>query len=80
MPIARTSVAVKNRDPLIADLKIQYTMNNRRFVEKTSWLRPYTRWATRFSLNAPQWLPAVIRNSPLRLSSWVLRCYHLAMR
>ena len=55
-------------------------MNNRRFVELTAWLRPYTRWATRFSLNAPQWLPAMVRNAPLKLSAFILRCYHWALR
>lgn len=55
-------------------------MNNRRFVELTTWLRPFTRWATRFSLNSPQWLPAMLRNAPLRMTSLVLRCYHLALR
>jgi len=55
-------------------------MDKRRFVEKTTWLRPYTRWATRFSLNAPRWLPAVLRNSPLQLSGLILRGYHRALR
>ena len=55
-------------------------MDKRRFVERTRWLRPYTRWATRFSLNSPSWVPAAIRNAPLRLSSFILRCYHRAMR
>ena len=57
-----------------------WMMNNRRFVELTAWLRPYTRWATRFSLNAPQWLPALVRNAPLKLSAFILRCYHWALR
>lgn len=51
-----------------------------RFVNATQWLRPVTRWATRFSLNAPQWLPAAVRNTPLRLTSLVLKAYHLALR
>jgi hypothetical protein len=55
-------------------------MDKRRFVEKTTWLRPYTRWATRFSLNAPRWLPEVLRNSPLKLSGLILRGYHRALR
>ena len=55
-------------------------LEKRRFVEKTSWLRPYTRWATRFSLNSPKWLPSMLRNAPLRLSAFVLRRYHAAMR
>ena len=55
-------------------------MDKQRFVNSTQWLRPFTRWATRFSLNSPQWLPAALRNLPLKLSSFVLRCYHMKMR
>ena len=55
-------------------------MDKRLFVEKTSWLRPYTRWATRVSLNSPRWLPAGLRNAPLKLSALILRGYHLKMR
>lgn len=51
-----------------------------RFVRATQWLRPVTRWATRFSLNAPQWLPAALRNTPLKLTSLVLRGYHRVLR
>jgi hypothetical protein len=51
-----------------------------RFAERTRWLRPYTRWATRFAMDAPQWVPDVIRHAPLRLSSWVLRVYHRMLR
>jgi hypothetical protein len=59
----------------------QKTMvNQQRFVKATQWLRPVTRWATRFSLNAPHWLPAPVRHAPLRLTSLVLRAYHLALR
>ena len=55
-------------------------MDQRRFAEKTQWLRPYTRWATRVSLNAPRWVPAALRNTPLKLSSLILRGYHRALR
>ena len=55
-------------------------LDKRRLVESTHWLRPFTRWATRFSLNAPQWLPAFVRNAPLKLSSLILRGYHRALR
>jgi hypothetical protein len=51
-----------------------------RFMNATQWLRPVTRWSTRFSLNSPKWLPAVVRHAPLRLTSLVLRGYHLALR
>ncbi|MDD5480393.1 hypothetical protein [Rhodoferax sp.] len=54
--------------------------DQRRFVQSTQWLRPVTRWATRFSLNAPRWLPAALRHAPLRLTSLVLRGYHRAQR
>jgi hypothetical protein len=46
------------------------------FVQSTQWLRPVTRWATRFSLNAPPWLPALVRHAPLRLTSLVLKAFH----
>ena len=51
-------------------------MNKQRFADSTRWLRPVIRWATRFALNAPSWLPAWVRNAPLRLASRVLRFYH----
>ena len=56
------------------------TMDKRRFVELTSWLRPFVRWSTRFALNSPAWLPLMLRNAPLRLTSLILRGYHRAMR
>lgn len=55
-------------------------LDARRLVEKTRWLKPYTRWATRFALNSPRWLPAALRNAPLKLSSLILRGYHRSMR
>jgi hypothetical protein len=55
-------------------------LDQRRFVASTRWLRPVIRWSTRFALNSPPWLPALVRNTPLRLSSFVLRCYHRAMK
>ena len=51
-----------------------------RFMKATQWLRPVTRWSTRFSLNSPKWLPAFVRYAPLRMTSLVLRGYHLALR
>jgi len=54
-------------------------MKQNQFINATRWLRPYTRWATRFSLNAPRWLPKVLRNAPLKLSALVLRGYHKAL-
>ena len=55
-------------------------MDKQRFVNSTRWLRPVTRWATRFSLYSPPWLPALVRNAPLKLTSLVLRGYHRALR
>jgi len=55
-------------------------MDNRRFTEKTQWVRPYTRWATRFALNSPRWWPAALRNAPLKVSALILRGYHRALR
>ncbi len=54
--------------------------DQRRFVEATQWLRPVTRWATRFSMAAPHWVPAMLRNVPLCLTSLVLRGYHRVLR
>jgi len=65
---------------MLIDDHMNSKLDKSRFVEKTRWLRPFTRWAARFSLNSPQWLPAVIRNTPLKMSSLVLRGYLLAMR
>ncbi len=55
-------------------------LDKQRFVKATQWLRPYTRWATRFSLNSPQWLPAWVRHAPLKLSALILRGYHRFLR
>lgn len=53
---------------------------SRRVVPAPGWLRPVIRWATRFSLNAPQWTPAAIKNAPLKLTSYVLRAYNAFKR
>lgn len=58
-----------------------YTMDKKqRFMKATQWLRPVTRWSTRFSLNSPKWVPGAVRHAPLRLTSLILRGYHLALR
>jgi hypothetical protein len=49
--------------------------NNRRPIATPGWLRPLIRGSTRFSLNAPHWVPVILRNAPLKLSSLVLRQY-----
>ncbi len=37
------------------------------FLQATAWLRPFTRWAARFSFKTSGFLPGVIRNAPLKL-------------
>ena len=54
--------------------------NTRRPIATPGWLRPLIRGSTRFSLNAPQWVPVVLRNAPLKLSSLVLRQYYRLVR
>jgi hypothetical protein len=49
-------------------------------AKSTQWLRPVIRWATRFSLAAPKWMPDAVRFAPLRGASFVLRLYHQGMR
>lgn len=49
-------------------------------AKSTQWLRPVIRWATRFSLAAPAWLPDFVRFAPLRTASLVLRLYHQGLR
>ncbi len=47
----------------------------KQFAQDTQWVRPLTRWATRFSMNCPSWVPAGVRNGPLKLSALILRRY-----
>jgi hypothetical protein len=54
--------------------------NTRRPIATPGWLRPLIRGSTRFSLNAPPWVPVVVRNAPLKLSSLVLRQYYRLVR
>jgi hypothetical protein len=49
------------------------TMNSQQqkeFLEATAWLRPFTRWAAAFAFKSSGWLPARVRNLPLK---WVKR-------
>lgn len=80
--ISRTRLSAGNNNRTICEASycLMTMLDKRRFVESTSWLRPFTRWSTRFALNSPQWLPSVVRHAPLKLTSFVLRCYHVAMR
>lgn len=51
------------------------TPEQQQFHAKTSWLRPYTRWAAGFSISTAGWLPAVIRNFPLKVVKQILVHY-----
>jgi hypothetical protein len=54
------------------------TMNSaqqKEFLQATAWLRPYTRWAAGFSIKTTGWLPAVLRNIPLKLVKRILAGY-----
>lgn len=52
------------------------TPDQERYLQKTRWLRPFTRWAASFSLATQAWLPAAVRNAPLKLVQRLLRRYH----
>ena len=41
-----------------------------------AWQRPLVRWATRFSLAAPRWLPDAVRHAPLKAVSYALRVHY----
>jgi hypothetical protein len=41
-----------------------------------AWQRPLVRWATRFSLAAPRWLPTWLRHAPMKAISYALRVYY----
>ena len=54
------------------------TMNSQQqkeFLEATAWLRPFTRWAAAFSFKSPAWLPAVVKNLPLKIVKRILAGY-----
>ncbi|MDO8283542.1 MAG: hypothetical protein Q7T69_00895 [Rhodoferax sp.] len=51
------------------------TPEQQQFHQKTRWLRPYTRWAAGFSISTAAWLPAVIRNFPLKVVKRILVQY-----
>lgn len=56
------------------------TPDQQKYLQKTQWLRPLTRWAAAFSINTEGWLPAVVRNAPLKLVQRILRNYHQGMQ
>ena len=45
------------------------------FLQKTQWLRPFTRWAAAFSIQTQGWLPSVVRNAPLKAVKLILQKY-----
>jgi len=54
-------------------------MNNaeqKEFLKATAWLRPYTRWAATFAIKTEGFLPAAIRNVPLKLVKLILARHH----
>jgi hypothetical protein len=42
------------------------------FLQATAWLRPFTRWAAAFSFRTTGFLPAAVRNLPLKLVKGLL--------
>lgn len=52
----------------------------RRVIPTPAWLRPVIRWATRFAMNAPAWLPGWLKNAPLKPASLVLRAWVALVR
>lgn len=46
------------------------------FLQATAWIRPYTRWAAAFSCKTEGYLPAVLRNLPLKLVKRILARQH----
>jgi hypothetical protein len=49
------------------------------FLQATAWLRPFTRWAAAFSVHWAGFLPAAIRNLPLKLIKRILASYQTRM-
>jgi hypothetical protein len=49
------------------------------FLQATAWLRPCTRWAAKFSIQTAGFLPAVLRNVPLKVVKRVLAGYQKRM-
>jgi hypothetical protein len=73
---------VNTPKPTLASAKpsLMNAAEKKQFAEATQWVRPLTRWATRFSMNCPGWVPAGVRNAPLKLSALILKRYVKAHR
>jgi hypothetical protein len=46
------------------------------FLQATAWLKPFTRWAAAFSFRTEGFLPAPVRNIPLKLVKRILARHH----
>jgi hypothetical protein len=55
------------------------SQQQKEFLEATAWLRPFTRCAAAFSFKSSGWLPAVVRNLPLKLVKRILAGYQRRM-
>jgi hypothetical protein len=55
------------------------SQQQKEFLEATAWLRPFTRWAAAFSFKSSGWLPAAVRNLPLKLVKRILAGYQRRM-
>jgi hypothetical protein len=55
------------------------TEQQKRFLQSTAWLRPFTKRAAAFSMNTSGFLPAPIRNLPLKLVKRILAGYQKRM-
>jgi hypothetical protein len=52
----------------------------KQFLRSTAWLRPYTRWAAVFSIKTAGFLPAALRNLPLKWIKRILAGYQKRMK
>lgn len=73
---------VNTPKPTLASAKpgLMNAAEKKQFAEATQWVRPLTCWATRFSMNCPGWVPAGVRNAPLKLSALILKRYVKSQR
>jgi hypothetical protein len=56
------------------------SQQQKEFIEATAWVRPFTRWAAAFSFKTSGFLPAAVRNFPLKLVKRVLTGYQKSKR
>jgi len=53
-----------------------HSAEQKEFLQATAWLRPFTRWAAAFSFRTAGFLPAAVRNLPLKLVKRILARQH----